>query len=110
MRRAEDQAARDEKVAGAFGRYAETQQKIEELSLQKNPDFTEMGVLTRELETIQAEIQALPMAQAMQSARKAFTEMMAAVNQELSKVLNPNYTGEDSACSGDCASCPGHCH
>ena len=108
MRAAEDAAAHDEKVAEAFGRYAETQQKIEDLTLQSNPDFNEMGALTRELENIQAEIQALPMAQAMQSARKAFTDMMAAVNQELSKVLNPN-NAQGGGCTGNCSTCGGHC-
>lgn len=111
MRVTEDAAARDPKVTEAYGRYAEVQQKIEEISLQSNPDFDQMGELTRELETIQAEIQAMPMAQAMQNARKGFTDMMAAVNDELSKVLNPNYgkeTGEN--CTGNCATCGGHCH
>ena len=50
-------------------------------------------------------MQSLPMAQAMQKARKGFTDMMAAVNAELSKVLAP-----ESSCSGDCHSCGGHCH
>ena len=111
MRACEDAAARDAEVAAAFGRYAEARQKIEDLSMRQNPDFNEMGALTREMETIQAEIQALPLAKSMQSARKAFTELMAAVNDELSKVLNPNYgKGTPEGCTGNCASCGGSCH
>lgn len=111
MRAFEDAAAKDEKVTEAFGRYAETRQKIEDLSIQQNPDFNQIGELTRELETIQTEIQLLPKAQAMQNARKAFTDMMAAVNDELSKVLNPNYGQEgQDGCTGNCAACGGNCH
>lgn len=108
MRATEDAATQDESMVEAFSRYQELHSKIESLSLQESPDFDEMGELTREMETVQAEIQALPLAKAMQQAQQAFAAMMAAVNAELSKVLSPK-----SDCAGDCHSCGGscsHCH
>ena len=42
------------------------------------------------------------MYQALQNARKAFSQMMAGVNGQLSAVLNPN-----GGCSGSCAGCSG---
>ena len=65
-----------------------------------------LGDLSREMETIQQEIQNMPMAKAMQQAQQVFAAMMQAVNAELSKVLAP----EHDSCSGDCHSCGGHCH
>lgn len=106
MRASEDAASQDEAMTEAFGRYQEVHQKIEELSMQENPDFEKMGELSREMETIQAEIQNMPLAKAMQQAQQVFAAMMQAVNAELSKVLAP----EHDSCSGDCHSCGGHCH
>lgn len=104
MRAAEEAAAQDEAMAELFGRYNELHQQIEQLSLAENPDFDQMGALTREMETVQEQLQAMPLAKAMQQARQGFTAMMQAVNAELSKVLSPH-----SSCEGDCHSCGGHC-
>ncbi len=105
MRAAEDAAAQDEAIAEAFGRYNDLHQQVERLSMQPEPDFDQIGALSREMEEVQREIQSLPLAQAMQSARKGFTDMMAAVNMELSKVLSP----QQGSCSGNCQGCSG-CH
>ena len=106
MRAAEDAAAQDEAMIDAFSRYQEVHHQIEDLSMQKEPDFEAIGALSREMDTIQEEIQHLPLAQAMQQARKAFSDMMAAVNAELSRVLSPEGA---SSCSGNCQSCGGSC-
>lgn len=105
MRATEDAATQDEAMVDAFSRYHELHHQIEALSMQENPNFDEMGALTREMETVQEEIQNLPLARAMQQAQQAFSAMMAQVNAELSKVLSPQ-----SSCDGDCHSCGGHCH
>lgn len=106
MRASEDAATQDEAMVEAFGRYHELHHQIEEISMQENPDFDKMGALTHEMETVQAEIQNMPLAKAMQQAQQNFAAMMQAVNAELSKVLAP----EQDSCSGDCHSCGGHCH
>ena len=106
MRAAEDAAAQDDALADAVGRYNDLHNQVERLSMQKEPDFEQIGAVTRELETVQEEIQSLPLAQAMQNARKAFSQMMQDVNATLSETLNPN---SGSSCSGNCAGCAG-CH
>ena len=104
MRAAEDAAAQDEAMTELFGQYNELHQQIEQLSMAENPDFDQMGALTREMEAVQAQLQAMPLAKAMQQARQGFAAMMQAVNAELSKVLSPQHS-----CEGDCSSCGGHC-
>ncbi len=105
MRATEDAAGQDEGLQALFAQYDETHRQIEEVTLQANPDFDKMGALTRELEDVQEKIKAQPLYQALQTARKAFSAMMAQVNAELSAVLNPN--GGGSSCSGNCAGCSG---
>lgn len=112
MRAAEEAAAQDEAIAEAFGRYNDLHQEMERLSMQQEPDFDRMGALSKEMEEVQKEIQALPLAQAMQNARQGFTDLMQAVNMELSKVLAPQSSCGDD-CGGNCHSCGGgcsHCH
>ena len=45
------------------------------------------------------------MYQALQQARKGFSDMMGQVNAELSATLNPG--GSSGGCSGNCAACSG---
>ena len=105
MRATEDAAAQDEGLTAVFARYDGIHRDIEEISLQKEPDFEKMDALTRELEEVQGQIKAQPMYQALQSARKQFSGMMAQVNAELSAVLNPN--GNNGGCGGNCSGCSG---
>ncbi|MBR6754258.1 MAG: YlbF family regulator [Clostridia bacterium] len=105
MRATEDAATQDEAMAEAFAKYEEMHQEMEACTAMQQPDFERMAEIDEKMKKLQQEMQALPMALAMQKARKGFTDMMAAVNAELSKVLAP-----ESSCSGDCHSCGGHCH
>ena len=105
MRATEDAASQDEAMTEAFGKYEEMHQEMEACTAMEQPDFERMAEIDEKMKKLQQEMQALPMALAMQKARKGFTDMMAAVNAELSKVLAP-----ESSCSGDCHSCGGHCH
>lgn len=105
MRATEDAAGQDEQLQALFKKYDGIHREIEEITLKKEPDFDQMDALARELEEVQQKIKAVPMYQALQSARKAFSDMMGQVNQELSSVLNPN--GSQGGCSGNCAGCSG---
>ena len=107
MRAAEAAGTKDEKMAAAFARYSELQGQVREVSLREAPDFQLIGALSRELETVQDEIQHAPAAIRMQEARKQFSELMTAVNEELSKVLNPDPGKGTSGCTGNCAACGG---
>ena len=104
MRATEDAAGQEEQLQQLFQQYDGIHRDIEEITLQKEPDFEKMDALTRELEEIQGQIKAEPLYQALQSARKRFSGMMAQVNAELSAVLNPNGNG---GCGGNCAGCSG---
>ncbi len=105
MRATEDAAGQEEQLQQLFQRYDGIHRDIEEITLQKQPDFDKMDALARELEEVQQQIKAQPMYQALQAARKQFSDMMAKVNQELSSVLNPG--GSQGGCSGNCAACGG---
>ena len=105
MRATEDAAGQDTQLQELMKKYDGIHREIEAITLKKDPDFDQMDALARELEEVQEQIKVLPMYQALQSARKQFSEMMNAVNRELSSVLNPN--GNSGGCSGNCASCGG---
>ena len=105
MRAAEDAAGQDEALTALFAQYDALHRDIEEITLQREPDFAQMDAKARELETVQEQIRRVPLYQALQSARKQFSGMMAQVNQELSSVLNPG--GSQGGCSGNCAGCSG---
>jgi len=105
MRATEDAAGQDEALIALFQQYDSIHRDIEEITLQKEPNFDKMDALTRELEEIHQQIKAQPLYQALQSARKQFSGMMTQVNATLSSVLNPN--GNGGGCSGSCAGCSG---
>ena len=105
MRATEDAAGQQEDLQALFKKYDGIHRDIEEITLQKQPDFDKMDALARELEEVQQQIKAQPMYQALQTARKQFSGMMAQVNAELSSVLNPG--GGNGGCGGNCAGCSG---
>ena len=106
MRATEDAAGQDEALTALSAQYDEIHRQIEEITLQKDPDFEQMDALTRELEDVQQRIKAHPLYQALQAARKGFSAMIAQVNAQLSSVLNPNGAAS-GGCGGNCAGCSG---
>ena len=105
MRATEDAAGQDTQLQELFKKYDGIHRDIEEITLKKEPDFDQMDALARELEEIQQQIKVMPMYQALQAARKQFSDMMGQVNGELSAVLNPG--GNAGGCGGNCAACSG---
>ena len=105
MRAAEDAASQDEALAALSREYEEKRREVESLTLQDDPDYEVMMALSHELEDIQARYNALPLAQAVQPARRDFTQMMNEVNAELQKVLAPDAPA--ASCSGRCGGCAG---
>lgn len=106
MRATEDAAQQDEALQALLKQYDGLHREIEEITLKKEPDFDQMDALAREMEEVQRQIKAMPMYQALQSARKQFSDMMGQVNAELSAVLNPGGNA-GGGCSGNCAACGG---
>ena len=105
MRATEDAAGQDETLQELFKQYDSIHRDVEDETLKKEPDFDRIGSLTRDLDTVQQQIKAQPMYQALQQARKGFSDMMGQVNAELSATLNPG--GNPGGCSGNCAACGG---
>ena len=105
MRATEDAAGQDETLKEMFRQYDIIHRDIEEATLKNDPDFDQMDALARELEEVQGQIKVMPMYQALQQARKQFSDMMGQVNAELSSVLNPG--GSQGGCSGNCSACSG---
>ena len=105
MRATEDAAGQDETLQELFKQYDSIHRDIEDATLKNEPDFDKIGSLTRDLDTVQQQIKAQPLYQALQQARKGFSDMMSAVNSELSATLNPG--GSQGGCSGNCAACGG---
>ena len=105
MRATEDAAGQDETLQDLFKQYDSIHRDVEDETLKKEPDFDRIGSLTRDLDTVQQQIKAQPMYQALQQARKGFSDMMGQVNAELSATLNPG--GSQGGCSGNCAACGG---
>ena len=105
MRATEDAAGQDEALKEMFRQYDSIHRDIEEATLKNEPDFDKIGSLTRDLDEVQQQIKAQPLYQALQQARKGFSDMMGQVNQELSSVLNPG--GSSGGCSGNCSACSG---
>ena len=105
MRATEDAAGQDETLQELFKQYDSIHRDVEDETLKKEPNFDRIGSLTRDLDTVQQQIKAQPMYQALQQARKGFSDMMGQVNAELSATLNPG--GSSGGCSGNCAACGG---
>ena len=105
MRATEDAAGQDETLKEMFRQYDSIHRDIEEATLKNDPDFDKIGSLTRDLDEVQQQIKAQPLYQALQQARKGFSDMMGQVNAELSSVLNPG--GSQGGCSGNCSACSG---
>ncbi len=105
MRATEDAASQDELLKDLFAKYDEIHRQVEDATLRKEPDFDKIGELSRDLDTVLEQIKQQPLYQALQNSRKAFSDMMAGVNKELSSVLNPG--GSQGGCSGNCSACSG---
>ena len=105
MRATEDAAGQDEHLQELFKQYDSIHRDVEDATLKSEPDFDKIGSLTRDLDDVQQQIKAQPLYQALQQARKGFSDMMGQVNAELSSVLNPG--GSQGGCSGNCSACGG---
>ena len=105
MRATEDAAGQDETLQELFKQYDSIHRDVEDETLKKEPNFDRIGSLTRDLDEVQQQIKAQPLYQALQQARKGFSDMMGQVNAELSAALTPG--GSQGGCSGNCAACGG---
>lgn len=108
MRRREEAASSHKDLTALSGEYEVMRLKMQEMTLEENPNYEEIGALSRDMEAVQDRMLAMPEMKQLQEARAAFTELMNVVNRELQSVLAPE-TVHEGGCSGSCAGCSG-CH
>lgn len=107
MKAAEDAASQEEALRTINALYEDKRREVEQLTLQDDPDYSQIMAANRELEEIRAQYNAHPLAQAVNMSRRDFTNMMNMVNQILQQALNPEGTPGKTGCSGSCAGCSG---
>lgn len=107
MRAAEEKASNNLDLVSLSGEYEVLRNKMQEMTVEDNPDYEQIGAVSREMEDVQAKMLNLGDMKELQEARAAFTELMNFVNRELQGVLAPESLG--GGCSGSCSCCSG-CH
>ena len=106
MRAAEDAANQDESLTALYTEYEEKRAEVEQLTMKDDPDYDDLMARTRELEELQAQYAAHPLAKAVKQSRNDFSAMMRQVNATLQQALNPEGT-KARGCSGQCSTCSG---
>lgn len=104
MKLARKASAEDPQAVAHIAKYTELQQKLEGLMGQKDLDFDQIGEMTRELDEISTELNAIPSYRAFQQAKQEYDTLMQGVTDVLQSVVDPQI---QCRCRGNCAECPG---
>lgn len=108
MQITEQAAMSDPEVAASMARYMEVKNALGEAMSQPDCDAETLSKYGKELDEIQQKLNAMPVVDAMTSARQEFSAIMNQVNSVLEYII----TGElqqGGGCSGNCSGCSG-CH
>ncbi len=109
MQQIEDMAMKDENAAKLMGMYLETRNKLTEVMRQEEPDMTEAGKLSVEMESYQEKMNEIDAVKELTRAREQFSDLVNQVNQVLRFILTGEMGSGEGDCSGNCASCGGGC-
>lgn len=107
MREAEEKANNNAELVAFSGEYEQLRMQIQELTIMDEPDYDEIGEVSKQMDAVQAQMMQNEYMKDLQVARNEFTQLMNLVNRELQGVLSPETL--DEGCSGSCSSCAG-CH
>lgn len=107
MREAEEKANNNAELVAFSGEYEQLRMQIQELTIMDEPDYDEIGEVSKRMDAVQAQMMQNEHMKDLQVARNEFTQLMNLVNRELQGVLSPETL--DEGCSGSCSSCAG-CH
>lgn len=110
LKDAEALIGKDEAATLAVAAYMEKRDAVQNmLSDRENLEPAKLAALGAELQAVEAAMNEQPAVQEMQSARKAFDDLMKSVNRVLELVINGSTDETPSAagCTGSCASCSG---
>ena len=108
MQLAEQAAMSDPAVAEGMSRYLELKEALGNAMCQPDCDAEVLSRYGKEMDEVQQKLNAMPVVDAMTSARQQFSELMNQVNSVLEFII----TGEiqqGGGCSGNCSGCSG-CH
>lgn len=108
MRLAEEKANNNEDLIALSGEYEQARYEMQEKTVEENPDYEEIGALSKRMDALQAKMLEHTDMTVLQTARQEFTALMNQVNRELQGVLSPE-TLNEGGCSGSCSGCRG-CH
>lgn len=104
MKQAEEEGQKNAELAACVASYAEKQRLLEAEIVKDDKDFDLIGALTREIDEIQEQMQAIPAYRAMRRAKDDYESLMRGVDDVLRNIIDPDVRCD---CSGDCASCGG---
>lgn len=107
LKAAEEAGEKDQELSKCISTYLEKRQQIEEETMKEDKDFDLIAALTREIDEINQQMNALPAYEKLQQARKEYNMLMSGINDVLFATLYPDNT---CSCSGNCASCGGCSH
>ena len=107
MQQVEDQAMKNETAAQLMGMYLEARNKLTEVMRQEEPDMTEAGRLSLEMESYQDKMKKIDEVQELNRAREQFSGLVNQVNQVLRFILTGEMGDGEGDCTGNCSSCAG---
>ncbi len=107
MQQVEDQAMKNETAAQLMGMYLEARNKLTEVMRQEEPDMTEAGRLSLEMESYQDKMKEIDEVQELNRAREQFSGLVNQVNQVLRFILTGEMGDGEGDCTGNCSSCAG---
>ena len=107
MQQVEDQAMKNETAAQLMGMYLEARNKLTEVMRQEEPDMTEAGRLSLEMESYQDKMKEIDEVQELNRAREQFSGLVNQVNQVLRFILTGERGDGEGDCTGNCSSCAG---
>ena len=107
LKAAEEAGEKDPALSKCISTYLEKRQQLEEETMKDDKDFDLIAALSREIDEINQQMNALPAYETLQQARKDYNMLMSGINDVLFATLYPDNT---CSCSGNCAACGGCSH
>ena len=96
----------EEELNDLLREYEAKQHLIRLLSRAESPDYDRVLAVSRETDELREQYLAHPLVQASAHAEQDYNALMNAVQQELNKLLDADFSSV-SGCSGSCAGCSG---
>lgn len=109
MQSAEETAMANAEVAQKMSDYMEAKSNVESELAKDQADPVLIASYSQAMQSLQDELNAHELVQAMNMARQSFSQMMTQVNQVLQFVMTGQTQQPEEGCGGNCSGCSG-CH